>query len=82
MFHCCDWPVHSRRGKKQKRRDGGTFTVVHSCDLTNNRIRAARAGMFGGAAVIGALFFTSGIPRIQNDVLAVRFVVSSWKKLY
>jgi hypothetical protein len=38
--------------------------------------------MFGGAAVIGALFFTSGIPRIQNDVLAVRFVVSSWKKLY
>ncbi|KAK3190784.1 hypothetical protein K4F52_003100 [Lecanicillium sp. MT-2017a] len=30
---------------------------------------ALRAGMFGGAAVVGALLFTSGIPRIQKDVL-------------
>lgn len=55
----------------RKRNHGETFSV-HICDFTNDSISAARAGMFGGATVVGVLFLTSGIPRIQADVLSVR----------
>lgn len=41
----------------------------------NGSNSALRASMFGGAAVVGALLFTSGIPRIQKDVLYVRHLV-------
>ena len=34
---------------------------------------AFRLSLFGGAAVAAALFFTSGIPRIQKDILNVCF---------
>lgn len=37
--------------------------------LTTNS--AAKAGAFGAAAGVAALFFTSGIPRIQKDILQV-----------
>ncbi|KAM0666993.1 hypothetical protein ACQRIT_005682 [Beauveria bassiana] len=30
---------------------------------------AFRLSLFGGAAAVGALLFTSGIPRIQHDIL-------------
>ncbi|KAJ3489846.1 hypothetical protein NLG97_g5911 [Lecanicillium saksenae] len=30
---------------------------------------AFRLGLFGGAAAVGAILFTSGIPRIQTDIL-------------
>ncbi|OAA49055.1 Cytochrome b-c1 complex, subunit 10 [Beauveria brongniartii RCEF 3172] len=38
---------------------------------------AFRLSLFGGAAAVGALLFTSGIPRIQHDILDVR-LLRSW----
>lgn len=37
----------------------------------NNYNRSVRSASFGGAAVVGALLYVSGIPRVQQDVLQV-----------
>lgn len=40
--------------------------------LTYARHSVMKAGFFGGALGFAALFFASGIPRIQEDILKVR----------
>jgi hypothetical protein len=37
----------------------------------NYRISGFKAGVFGGVALFTVIFFASGIPRIQTDILEV-----------
>jgi hypothetical protein len=32
-----------------------------------------KTGMFGGVALFAVIFYASGIPRIQKDILQVRY---------
>ncbi|OHF00480.1 hypothetical protein CORC01_04230 [Colletotrichum orchidophilum] len=55
---------HSKFGPKYKTIPNfGGWTIPSAIKF------ATRAGGFGAAAGIAALFYTSGIPRIQNDIL-------------
>src|SRR5688572_30633860 len=44
---------------------------------TNIRYSGLKAGFYGGSLGLAALFFASGIPRIQTDILMVRLTPTS-----
>jgi hypothetical protein len=42
-----------------------------------------KAGAFGGAALVAVLFFGSGIPRIQRDILQVgKSIIRYYESIY
>ncbi|WYZ45880.1 hypothetical protein EsH8_IX_000105 [Colletotrichum jinshuiense] len=53
----------------------GGWTISHAVKF------GTRAAGFGAAAGVGALFYTSGIPRIQRDILQkVPVIGQTWIK--
>lgn len=53
---------------------GGSSRLPRSRTLNkaNGSNSGVKAGLFGGVALFAVIFFASGIPRIQKDILMVR----------
>lgn len=50
----------------------GTWRLGHG-NHADQSYSGVKAGMFGGVALFAVIFLASGIPRIQDDILKVRY---------